>query len=632
MTPPPPPPSSLPLLSDSFFGLHVHQPVGNFDRVFEEHTRDVYLPLLTRLAERDCLPLVVHISGPLLEWLEAHDTGYLDLVGRLAADGRIELLLSGMYEPVLAALSHADRVEQIQWMREAVRARFGVDATGLWLTERVWEPDLPSDLAAAGVTYTLVDDRHFLVSGFRRDQLHTHYRTEAGGDPLVLFPIHERLRYLVPFRPVGELEAYFGELHAAGRALAVLADDGEKFGGWPGTREWVYGRGWLDQFLGAIERLRRDGIVELTTCREALGVVPSGGLAYLPSASYREMETWALPAEQARRLIVLEADLGDQRVAGPDGAFVRGGHWHNFFVKYPESNRAHKQTLVLSALARRRGDPPSARRAIGRAQCNDAYWHGIFGGLYLPHLRAAIWRQLAHAEGELRRDEPLDAEVVDLDGDGDAEVWIHSLRFSAVVAPHCGAGVEGYTIFATGRNYADTLTRRPEAYHTPPAPPWPHQTRRGVLPPPLVDSRSRARTGRAGRAGVRCGDPRALSRAPPSGSRDRRGIRVRPVRRDRAVGGGPICLHGRAKPGCDYRRMHRRWSRQAPPVRRGWDGRRDLPLDGGGSGDVRHRALYGGAFTRVSLYRRGSARRGAMDVPDRHRGPVGSGDRADAAG
>ncbi len=404
------------------FGLHIHQPVGNFDHVFEEHTRDVYAPFLARVAERECWPLVLHISGPLLEWLEERGHAYLDLVARLVSDGHVELLLSGMYEPVLAALSRADRVEQIEWMRDAVLARFGVSPTGLWLTERVWEPDLPSDLAAAGVHHTFVDDRHFLVSGFRADQLHTHFVTEASASHVTLIPIHERLRYLIPFRPVAELAQYFTELHAAGRPLAVLADDGEKFGGWPGTREWVYGRGWLTEFLDTLERLRHDGIIALSTGVEAVRAVPSGGLAYLPTASYREMEAWSLPAEPARRLSALEHELGPDRIAGPDGAFVRGGHWRNFLVKYPESNRAHKLALALSSLARTRGDPPVARRAIARAQCNDAYWHGVFGGLYLPHLRAAIWAHLARAEGQLRRGEGLVVDTVDLDADGESEI------------------------------------------------------------------------------------------------------------------------------------------------------------------------------------------------------------------
>ena len=451
------------------FGVHLHQPVGNFDHVFADHLRDVYRPLVERLAERRFFPFTLHISGPLLEWLETHDAAYLDLIGRLAADGHIELLLAGFYEPVLASLVPADRVEQVAWMREAIRRRFGVAATGLWLTERVWEPDLAAHLADAGVRYVVLDDRHFLVSGFERDQLHAPFWTESGGKRVALFPIDERLRYLIPFRPPAEISAYLRDLRSAGRPLAVFVDDGEKFGGWPGTKDWVYTRGWLAQFLDAIEELVAAGEVHLTTPGPALDTVRSAGLAYLPTASYREMETWALPPSAALRMARLERELGEVRMAGPEGALVRGSHWRNFLVKYPEANRMHKKMLALSALCRERGDPPAARRAIGRAQCNDAYWHGVFGGLYLPHLRAAIWRQLALAEGELRRGEGLTVEQLDLDGDGAEEIWIHSGICSVLVSPQRGGVVEEHTVFERGINYADVLTRRREVYHEPPS-------------------------------------------------------------------------------------------------------------------------------------------------------------------
>src|SRR5712692_6633261 len=207
------------------------------------------------------------------------------------------------------------------------------------------------------------------------------------------------------------------------------------------------------------------GEVRLTTPGRALDQVPSAGLAYLPTASYREMEGWALPPAAALRLAKLEHELGETRLAGPEGALVRGGHWRNFLVKYPEANRMHKKMLALSALCRDRGDPPAARRAIGRAQCNDAYWHGVFGGLYLPHLRAAIWRNLATAEGDLRRGEPLAYEELDFDGDGYPEIWIHSARFSALISPHRGGAVEMLTRFDGLTNLADVLTRRRESYH-----------------------------------------------------------------------------------------------------------------------------------------------------------------------
>lgn len=447
------------------FGLHLHQPVGNFDSVFEQHLAEVYRPLIAALRDGDGLPVTLHLSGPLLDWLEGHHAAWLDEVGLLVAGGRIELLASGFDEPILAMLSRADRLEQVARMREALRQRFGVEARGLWLTERVWEPDLAGDLAEAGIQYALVDDRHFLMAGAERESLHRPWLTEGNGRPLHLFAIDERLRYLVPFRPPEELATYLRDLRTAGQSLAVLADDGEKFGGWPGTRKWVYEDGWMDRFLGTLRDLRDAGEVRLVTLGEALSEVPARGPMYLPSASYREMEGWALPPESAVALGGLEDELGQDRLAGPAGILLRGTHWRNFLVKYPEANRLHKRMLELSALCRERGDPPEARRAIGRAQCNDAYWHGVFGGLYLPFLRGALWRELGRAEGLLRRGEPLQVERRDVDLDGALEIVVHGERFAMVIAPARGGAIEEYRCFADGVNQAAVLTRRREASH-----------------------------------------------------------------------------------------------------------------------------------------------------------------------
>ena len=446
------------------FGLHLHQPVGNFDHVMADHVRDVYRPIIERASAAGFFPLTLHVSGPLLEWLEQHEVSWLDMIGRLAADGKLELLLAGFDEPILASLPKPDRLEQIGRMRDYLKRRFGVDATGLWLTERVWQPGLAEDLADAGVEYALVDDRHFLVSGFRSDELHRPHLTESNGRRVGLLAIDERLRYLIPFRPPEETASYLRQLRSHGHGLAVLADDGEKFGGWPGTKDWVYGSGWLDTFLQTMERLIADGEMKLTTGQEAFRQVPSGGVAYLGTTSYREMEKWSLPPGAQQDLTKLEEELGPERLAAST-AFVRGGHWHHFLVKYAEANRMHKTMLALSTLSRSRGDPPEARRAIGRAQCNDAYWHGVFGGLYLPHLRNAIWRQLAIAEHVLRQGESLACDERDVDYDGYPELWVHSSQFSALISPHRGGAIEVLTRFSDLTNLADVLTRRRESYH-----------------------------------------------------------------------------------------------------------------------------------------------------------------------
>ncbi len=447
------------------FGLHAHQPVGNFGHVFEEHLRDVYEPFLVRAKEGDLFPLTLHLSGPLLDWLEKNSPTYLDLVGRLVADGKLELLLAGYYEPILPSLLKEDRVDQIRWMQEALRSRFGVEAKGLWLTERVWEPDLAEDLVDAGVGYVLVDDRHFVAAGFSRDQLHRPFRTEFGGKSLGVFAIDETLRYFLPFHPPSDTAAYIRALREAGKPLAVAADDIEKFGGWPGTREWVYQRGWLDDFIREMKEMEEKGEMRMATFAQALADIPSGGLAYLPSSSYREMEEWSLPTAGFTRLEELKDVLGDESFNQGEGPLIRGSHWRNFLVKYSESNRMHKKTMALSSLCRARGEPKEARRALGEAQCNDAYWHGVFGGLYLRHLRDSIWQRLSEAEGRLRAGEDLSCEEVDLDLDGHKELWVHSGAFSALVSPARGGVVEELTLFRHGINLANTLTRRREPYH-----------------------------------------------------------------------------------------------------------------------------------------------------------------------
>ena len=446
------------------FGVHLHQPVGNFDYIFEQHVRDVYRPFLEHAEAAGFLPITLHVSGPLLEWLEAHDAALLDTIGRLAAAGQVELLLAGFDEPILASLPRADRIEQIGRMRAFLARRFGVLANGLWLTERVWEPDLAADLHDAGVGYVLVDDRHFLATGFDRWQLHRPYHTQHDGRGVGLVVIDERMRYLVPFRPPEETAEYVRALRREGRELVVFADDGEKFGGWPGTLDWVYGKGWLDQFFATITALAGEGEVRLVTAGAAMREVAGGGVAYLPTASYREMEMWSLSTPAQRRLAALERELGDERLRGAEG-LVRGGHWRNFLVKYTEANRMHKAMVALSGACRAAGDPPAARRAIGRAQCNDAYWHGVFGGLYSPHLRHAIWRELALAERELRAGQGLVLESLDFDGDGEAEFWIHSSAFSALVSPARGGAIEMLVSFAALENAVDVLTRRREGYH-----------------------------------------------------------------------------------------------------------------------------------------------------------------------
>ncbi|MGH7410822.1 MAG: alpha-amylase/4-alpha-glucanotransferase domain-containing protein, partial [Candidatus Methylomirabilis sp.] len=398
-------------------------------------------------------PLVLGMERP------AHD--FLELVGELVQRRQVELMLGGMYEPILAAIPREDRVAQITLMSDLLHSRFGVRPRGLWLAERVWDSAVIPALAEAGVAYVLMDDRAFLASGFSADRLHDYYLTEADGQTVAIFPIDKTLRYLIPFRAPAEIENHLRWIAKTGGRLAIAADDGEKFGGWPGTSKWVYEGGWLKEFLDLLEGAG-DWIVS-QTAGEVLDSLRPAGLCYLPTSSYLEMEEWTLSPEAGRRLADLKARLGAD--AERFTAQIRGGHWKHFLIRYPEANRAHKKGLALGRLipAWRRAHP--ARRELLAAQCNDGYWHGIFGGLYLPHLRHEIWRHLALAEAWIRRRQRLEVEVTDIDCDGSPEVWVHGRSFSAQVQPHRGGRLVEWTDFEGKVNFLNTLTRRPEAYH-----------------------------------------------------------------------------------------------------------------------------------------------------------------------
>src|SRR5262249_4413161 len=207
-----------------------------------------------------------------------------------------------------------------------------------------------------------------------------------------------------------------------------MIDDGERCGIWPRSQERVYGAGWLEAFFAG---LRRQPGVELATAAEYLDRHPPTGRVYLPTTSYREMTEWALTPEAAAELDRTRSAV--EGLAGPAAArLLRGGFWRNFLVRYPEVNDTYRKMLRVSRrvadhLAARPADPQplAARDRLWRGQCNDAYWQGVFGGVYLPHLRRAVRGALLAAEARLDAVEPDAPRVVheigDLDGDGAGE-------------------------------------------------------------------------------------------------------------------------------------------------------------------------------------------------------------------
>jgi alpha-amylase len=450
------------------FGVHNHQPIGNFDSVLAEATERAYRPFLELVRRRPEVRLSVHCTGSLLVWLRGQACRTFDLLGETVAAGQVELLTGGFYEPILAILPDADKRGQIQRLTEYLAREFGVRARGMWLAERVWEPHLPKALREAGVEYVLVDDSHFALAGLDPERLGGYYVTEEQGHMLAVFPISQRLRYLIPFAEVDKTLEYL-DARRPGVAALTVVDDGEKFGAWPGTYDHVYRDGWLDRFF---DRLVATPWLRMATFGDVLDALPASDRVYLPTASYREMGEWALPWAAAAVLERVRHELGSGD--GELASLLRGGFWRGFLVKYPEVADTYWKMLRIStalgeAESRRPDDPTlaAARESLWRGQANDAYWHGVFGGCYLPHLRRAVKSALLEAERSLDSivGVSVGARSTDADGDGADEVLIRTPELSVMVAPARGGSVTELAYLPRALDLADVLTRRQEAYH-----------------------------------------------------------------------------------------------------------------------------------------------------------------------
>jgi len=448
--------------------IHNHQPVGNFGWVFADVFEQAYLPMLEALEQHPGVRLSLHYTGPLLEWLRTERPESITRLAALVGREQVEILGGGYYEPVLASLPERDRVGQLRRMGDELERLFGRRPHGAWLAERVWEPDLPTSLAAGGYDWTVLDDAHFRAAAIPEEDLWGPYTTEDQGRLLAVFGTEQGLRYRIPFRDVEDVIGYLRE-HATDDAerVGMMGDDGEKFGAWPTTWEHCWGQGrWVARFFEALEA-NADWLTTTTPSAWLAEHRPIGRV-YIPTGSYAEMGEWALPPDESRVFAsVLHAA---QEARRPEARWLRGAFWRNFQIKYREINDLHKQMLRASDKVQAMPEGLTRDLALDhlyRGQSNDCYWHGLFGGIYISHMRLATYEHLIAAEdfADEAAGERRVAERRDLDMDGQDDVRLAGPGQVVTVDLTSGAGIGGWDIRAVRHALLAVMRRRPEAYH-----------------------------------------------------------------------------------------------------------------------------------------------------------------------
>ncbi|MFK5881182.1 MAG: DUF1926 domain-containing protein [Sulfurospirillum sp.] len=441
------------------FGVHMHQPVDNFGEAVDEAIEKCYKPFFKTMAKYPQFKFSLHCSGWLLEQIITKHPDITANMQKLTDLGSIEWISAGYYEPILSSIPSIDRVNQIKKLNSYIKKNFKTSTSGLWLTERVWEPSIIPDLQKANIDFTIIDDYHFLSSGFNKRELDGYFKTEESGKELALFPISEALRYALPFFSTQKAIEII-ENHAKNKnSAAIIFDDAEKFGLWPKTYEWVYEKEWLKDFVEAIlenENIQTEHFEEFKNNNRSRGV------AYLNNTSYFEMGEWSLKEQQSMALEKLKKQVGLDYFENIGIAFIKGGIWKNFFIKYEESNRLHKRMLYMSKLQDKMDK--KSLELLYRLQTNDVFWHGVFGGLYLPNLRDNAYSYLLEMEKRFSTKKTI-YKIDDFDMDGFDELKILTNSLSLMFSQKNGGQMVEFGLLDKAFNWQNTLKRRKEAYH-----------------------------------------------------------------------------------------------------------------------------------------------------------------------
>ncbi|MGH2494774.1 MAG: alpha-amylase/4-alpha-glucanotransferase domain-containing protein [Ktedonobacteraceae bacterium] len=453
--------------------LHNHQPVGNFPWVFQQVYEEAYLPMIEALERHPTVRLALHYTGSLLDWMEEAQPAFVKRIAALAFRQQVEMVSGGYYEPVLPAIPDSDKLAQIRRLTERIARDFGMQASGMWIAERVWEPGLPHILREAGIEWTILDDAHFRSAGLDDSDLYGYYATEDQSSVLKVFATSKSLRYSIPWKPASEtIEILRALATPDGGRIVVMGDDGEKFGSWPDTQEYCWGSGnkagWVEELFTLLE-MNSDWLHTIPLGEYARRY-PALGRIYIPTSSYIEMTEWALPPKKSyifdKLLRKLEIEHRDDILQ-----FMRGGFWRNFLVRYSEVNNQHKKMLrVHNAVYKAGAGKEAGVVDLWKAQANDTYWHGLFGGIYTGHMRSAIYHHLIKAENAADTLNMGTApwqrfEFTDFDRDSQEELLIEGSRQNLYIDPRRGGTLFEWDMRRSMHNLLCVMTRREEGYH-----------------------------------------------------------------------------------------------------------------------------------------------------------------------
>lgn len=140
--------------------LHFYQPPSVNKDTIDAVVKNSYSFIVKILKENKRAKISANINASLLEHLDEY--GYHALIrdiNKLAEEGRIELVLSAAYHPVLALVPLKEALRQIKISKEVYKKFFPkVKIAGFFFPEMVYDKKVAKELKKMGIKWIILDE------------------------------------------------------------------------------------------------------------------------------------------------------------------------------------------------------------------------------------------------------------------------------------------------------------------------------------------------------------------------------------------------------------------------------------------------------------------------------------------
>ena len=202
--------------------LHIYQPPTQAKEIVDRVTKESYQLIVALVKKYPRLKLTMNINGSLLELWEKY--GHTDIIfdfKKLVESGRIELVGSAMYHPIMPLIPIEEMRQQIKLNTEISKKIFGsaYKPRGFYIPEMAYSDEVGRVISSMGFEWIILDEIHL---GKKIDPA-TKYNIKNVG----LSVMFRNNSVSKTFPPEFVIKDSLYE-----RPLLITAHDGELYGHW----------------------------------------------------------------------------------------------------------------------------------------------------------------------------------------------------------------------------------------------------------------------------------------------------------------------------------------------------------------------------------------------------------------